>query len=204
MDFTAQEIALLALVGVIAGLLPSTIAERRGIRLAADIGAGVAGVFVAAWLAASWRDLVPFSLTTPAGKPPEKVSVDINIPNYTPVVLPLAALKPLLKPVVFRSREEICDTLVHVPCDNQDRSHCKKGTARPFLLRASATFGVAPIFWRRMGSDEVRVRIAPAPITGQHVRPTFFDRAILAAPLHITVAHRHHRTPWSPVIVRCR
>ena len=53
MDFTAQEIALLALVGVIAGLLPSTIAERRGIRLAADIGAGVAGVFVAAWLAAS-------------------------------------------------------------------------------------------------------------------------------------------------------
>ena len=82
MDFTAQEIALLALVGVIAGLLPSTIAERRGVRLAADIGAGVAGVFVAAWLVASWRDLVPFSLTTPAGKPPEKVSVDINIPNY--------------------------------------------------------------------------------------------------------------------------
>jgi hypothetical protein len=47
----------------------------RGIRLAADIGAGVAGIFVAAWLAA-WRDLVLFSLTTPAGKPPEKVSVD--------------------------------------------------------------------------------------------------------------------------------
>ena len=93
MDFTAHEIALLVLVGVIAGLLPSTIAERRGIRLAADIGAGVAGVFLAAWLAASWRDLVPFSLTTPAGKPPEKVSVDINIPNYTPVVLPLAPLR---------------------------------------------------------------------------------------------------------------
>src|SRR4029079_2483107 len=36
MDSTAQEIALLAVVGVIAGLLPSTIAERRGIRLAAD------------------------------------------------------------------------------------------------------------------------------------------------------------------------
>src|SRR6185295_18756472 len=76
MDFTVPEIALLALVGVIAGLLPSTIAERKGVRLAADIGAGVAGIFVAAWLVASWRDLVPFSLTRPAGKPPEKVSVD--------------------------------------------------------------------------------------------------------------------------------
>src|SRR4029079_2546797 len=110
MDFTVPEIALLALVGVIAGLLPSTIAERKGVRLAADIGAGVAGIFVAAWLWASCRDLFPFSRTRPAGKPPEKVSVDINIPNYTPVVLPLAALKPLLKPVIFRSRDEICAT----------------------------------------------------------------------------------------------
>ena len=109
MDLTVPEIALLALVGLIAGLLPSTLAERRGIRLAADIGAGVAGVFVAAWLVASWRDLVPFSLTTPAGKPQEKVSVDLNLPNDEPVVLPLAPLRPLLKPVVFRSREEICE-----------------------------------------------------------------------------------------------
>ena len=58
MDFTAQEIALLALVGVIAGLLPSTIAERRGIRLAADIGAGVAGVF-AAYLSRSDAKVLP-------------------------------------------------------------------------------------------------------------------------------------------------
>ena len=149
MDFTAQEIALLALVGVIAGLLPSTIAERRGIRLAADIGAGVAGVFVAAWLAASWRDLVPFSLTTPAGKPPEKVSVDINIPNYTPVVLPLAALKPLLKPVIFRSREEICDTLVHAALNNDlpvpffIRLLYQESTFRPAAISSAGALGIA-------------------------------------------------------------
>ena len=149
MDFTAQEIALLALVGVIAGLLPSTIAERRGIRLAADIGAGVAGVFVAAWLAASWRDLVPFSLTTPAGKPPEKVSVDINIPNYTPVVLPLAALKPLLKPVIFRSREEICDTLVHAALNNDlpvpffIRLIYQESTFRPAAISSAGALGIA-------------------------------------------------------------
>ena len=149
MDFTAQEIALLALVGVIAGLLPSTIAERRGIRLAADIGAGVAGVFLAAWLAASWRDLVPFSLTTPAGKPPENVSVDINIPNYTPVVLPLAPLRPLLKPVVFRSREEICDALVNAALNNDlpvpffIRLLYQESTFRPAAISTAGALGIA-------------------------------------------------------------
>jgi uncharacterized membrane protein YeaQ/YmgE (transglycosylase-associated protein family) len=149
MDFTVPEIALLALVGIIAGLLPSTIVERRGIRLAADIGAGVAGVFVAAWLAASWRDLVPFSLTTPAGKPPERVSVDINIPNYTPVVLPLAPLKPLLKPVVFRSREEICDALVHAALSNDlpvpffIRLLYQESTFRPAAISSAGALGIA-------------------------------------------------------------
>ena len=149
MDFTAQEFALIVLVGVIAGLLPSTIAERRGLRLAADIGAGVAGVFLAAWLAASWRDLVPFSLTTPAGKPPEKVSVDINIPNYTPVVLPLAPLRPLLKPVVFRSREEICDTLVNAALNNDlpvpffIRLLYQESTFRPAAISSAGALGIA-------------------------------------------------------------
>ena len=149
MDFTVPEIALLALVGIIAGLLPSTIVERRGIRLAADIGAGVAGIFVAAWLVAAWRDLIPFSLTTPAGKPPEKVSVDINIPNYTPVVLPLAPLKPLLKPVVFRSREEICDALVHAALSNDlpvpffIRLLYQESTFRPAAISSAGALGIA-------------------------------------------------------------
>ena len=116
MDFTLQEVALLLLVGIIAGLLPSTIAERRGIRLAADIGAGVAGIFVVAWLAVAWRHLDLF-LSTPAGKPPDKNFVDVK-PGFEPVILPLAPLKPLLKPVVFRSREEVCDALVQSALNN--------------------------------------------------------------------------------------
>ena len=149
MDLTVPEIALLALVGLIAGLLPSTLAERRGIRLAADIGAGVAGVFVAAWLVASWRDLVPFSLTTPAGKPQEKVSVDLNLPNYEPVVLPLAPLRPLLKPVVFRSREEICETLVQAALSNDlpvpffIRLLYQESTFRPAAISTAGALGIA-------------------------------------------------------------
>src|SRR5689334_2135518 len=149
MDFTAQEFALIVLVGIIAGLLPGTIAERRGIRLAADIGAGVTGVFLAAWLMASWRDLIPFSLTRPAGSPPENVSVDINLPNYEPVVLPLAPLRPLLKPVVFRSREEICDALVRSALSNDlpvpffIRLLYQESTFRPAAISAAGALGIA-------------------------------------------------------------
>ena len=149
MDFTLPEVALIVLVGVIAGLLPSTIVERRGIRLAADIGAGVTAVFLTAWLAAALRELVPISLTTPAGKPQEGISVDINIPNYEPVVLPLAPLKPLLKPVVFRSREEVCDTLVQAALSNDlpvpffIRLIYQESTFRPAAISTAGALGIA-------------------------------------------------------------
>jgi uncharacterized membrane protein YeaQ/YmgE (transglycosylase-associated protein family) len=147
MIFTGQEIALLVLVGVIAGLLPSTIADRRGIRLAADIGAGVAGVFVAAWLVAAWRNL-DVLLTTPAGKPPEKSFVDVK-PGFEPVILPLAPLKPLLKPVVFRSREEVCDALVQSALNNDlpvpffIRLLYQESTFRPAAISSAGALGIA-------------------------------------------------------------
>jgi len=147
MIFTGQEIALLVLVGVIAGLLPSTIAERRGIRLAADIGAGVAGIFVAAWLVTAWRNL-DLLLTTPAGKPPEKSFVDVK-PGFEPVILPLAPLKPLLKPVVFRSREEICDALVQSALNNDlpvpffIRLLYQESTFRPAAISSAGALGIA-------------------------------------------------------------
>src|SRR5262245_34942896 len=147
MDFTLQEVALLLLVGVTAGLLPSTIAERRGTRLAADIGAGVAGVFVVAWLAVAWRHLDLF-LTTPAGKPPDKNFVDVR-PGFEPVVLPLAPLKPLLKPVVFRSREEVCDALVQSALSNDlpvpffIRLLYQESTFRPAAISSAGALGIA-------------------------------------------------------------
>ena len=147
MIFTGQEIALLVLVGVIAGLLPSTIAERRGIRLAADIGAGVAGIFIAAWLVTAWRNL-DLLLTAPAGKPPEKSFVDVK-PGFEPVILPLAPLKPLLKPLVFRSREEICDALVQSALNNDlpvpffIRLLYQESTFRPAAISSAGALGIA-------------------------------------------------------------
>ena len=48
-------------------------------------------------------------------KPSE--SIDL-VPSYEAVVLPLVPLRPLLKPIIHRSREEICDTLAKAARSN--------------------------------------------------------------------------------------
>ena len=45
------------------------------------------------------------------------------------------------------------------------------------------------------GRDEVLARIAPATIACERVRQTFFDRAIMAIPMHVTIASRDQRAP---------
>ncbi|MGC2827442.1 MAG: hypothetical protein WA322_24980, partial [Pseudolabrys sp.] len=45
-------------------------------------------------------------------EPSENIDVDLPLGNRSEAVaLPLAPLRPLLKPTIYRSREEICDTL---------------------------------------------------------------------------------------------
>jgi Transglycosylase SLT domain len=146
MEFTAGNTALLLLVGLVIGLLPSTMTNRKGLRLASDIGLGVAGVFIAAWLAVSWRDLDSFEL--PERKPAEKITVDTG-PNYEPVVLPLAPLRPLLKPVVYRSREEVCDSIVRAAHNNDLPVHFfirllyQESTFRPAAISSAGALGIA-------------------------------------------------------------
>jgi len=51
------------------------------------------------------------------------------------------------------------------------------------------------MFCQRIWSDEVRARIAPASIACEHIRPAFFDRAIVAVPMHVTIGPRGHCAP---------
>jgi hypothetical protein len=145
MDFTAQTIVLLLLAGLVAGLLPGTLTERRGLRLAGDIGLGVAAVFAAAWLAVAWHMA---SLGVPETKPSDRVVEDRG-PNYEPVVLPLARLRPLLKPLVHRSREEVCDSIVRAAPNNDLPVHFfirllyQESTFRPAAISSAGALGIA-------------------------------------------------------------
>jgi uncharacterized membrane protein YeaQ/YmgE (transglycosylase-associated protein family) len=148
MRFTVLEIAIILAAGLVIGLLPSTIADRKGFRFVGDIAVSVAGVFVAAWLVLSWHDVVSISEDLLAGKPADNVTAETG-PNYEPVVLPLASLRPLLKPVVYRSREEICDTLVRAANNNDLPVHFfirllyQESSFRPAAISTAGAFGIA-------------------------------------------------------------
>ncbi|MGB6351047.1 MAG: lytic transglycosylase domain-containing protein [Pseudolabrys sp.] len=120
MEFSGENILILLMVGLVAGLLPGAIVERKGVRLIRDITIGIGAVFVAGLLTLAWRDATTFNLWP--SNPAENVSTDLG-PRYEPVVLPLAPLRPLLKPIVYRSREEICDVLAAATRNNDLPAH---------------------------------------------------------------------------------
>jgi hypothetical protein len=85
-----------------------------------DIAGGIGGIIVAAVLMLAWRDASTIKLWLT--KPGKDASINLP-PPYEPVVLPLAPLRPLLKPVIYRSREEICDALARATRSNDLPAH---------------------------------------------------------------------------------
>jgi uncharacterized membrane protein YeaQ/YmgE (transglycosylase-associated protein family) len=148
MHFLDETILFIVLGGVAVGLLPSTFVNRTGFRLVGDIIVGIAGVTVATWLTLAWRDLVPLTNDLLASKPGENISEDQG-PNYEPVVLPLATLRPLLKPVIYRSREEVCTTLIQAARTNDLPTHFfirllyQESNFRPAAISSAGALGIA-------------------------------------------------------------
>lgn len=145
MDFSAEGIVIVLLVGLLVGLLPSVFVDRTGFRIVADIAIGIVGIFIGAWLTFASRDVfqgIHWPLT------PEKPVADVT-PGYEPVVLPLAALRPLLKPVVYRSREEICGTLTEAAHSNDLPPHFfirllyQESGFRPAAISSAGALGIA-------------------------------------------------------------
>ena len=62
MEISVENILILLLLGLVAGLLPGTIVERKGIGLIRDITVGIGVVFVADLVTLAWRDASTFRL----------------------------------------------------------------------------------------------------------------------------------------------
>jgi uncharacterized membrane protein YeaQ/YmgE (transglycosylase-associated protein family) len=148
MYFSGENILLMLLVGTIVGLLPSTIVQRTGFRRIEDLAFGIIGVCIVGWLTFAWRDLVSATIDLPSSRPAENISAD-SAPNYEVVVFPLAPLHPLLKPIIPRSREEICDTLAKaaikndVPAPFFIRLLYQESNFRPGAISSAGALGIA-------------------------------------------------------------
>jgi Transglycosylase SLT domain len=148
MDLSGETIVIILVGGLALGLLPGTFAERTGFRLVRDISFGIAAVAAATWLTFAWRNPAAVMADLPQSKQVESISEDAG-PNYEPVVLPLASLRPLLKPVVYRSRKEICDSLVEAALRNDLPAHFfirllyQESSFRPAAISSAGALGVA-------------------------------------------------------------
>jgi len=148
MGVPGQNIVLLLLAGLILGLLPSTIADRRGLRLITDIGAAVVLTLAVAWLIVTLPDFIPVSLDRLSQDSTQKNGLEQG-PNYEPIILPLKPLHPLLKPVVYRSPEEICDTLTRAAHKNDLPAHFlirllyQESSFRPEAISSAGALGIA-------------------------------------------------------------
>lgn len=139
MYFSRENIAVILLAGIIAGLLPSTLVQRSGARLAGDLAIGIVAVFIGNFLVLAWRGLLPVK----NGLQPAETL------NYEPVVLPLPPLRTLLKPIIPRSREEICGSLVEAARRNDlptpffIRLLYQESGFRPEAISMSGAMGIA-------------------------------------------------------------
>jgi hypothetical protein len=88
------------------------------------------------------------AINFPLTKAPKEIDVSI-LPPFERVVLPLAPLRPLFKPVVYRTREEICDTLIEAARNNDLPAHFfirllyQESSFRPYAISSAGALGIA-------------------------------------------------------------
>jgi transglycosylase-like protein with SLT domain len=148
MYFSGENIFIILLVGLIVGLLPSTVVHRTRFGLISDIAVSIVGVFVGGWLMLVSHDTISVTTDLPPSKAPENIAADLA-PGYEPVVLPLAPLRPLLKPTIYRSRQEICDTVAEAARSNDLPAHFfirllyQESSFRASAISSAGALGIA-------------------------------------------------------------
>jgi hypothetical protein len=148
MYFSGENIFIILLVGLIVGLLPSTVVHRTRLGLIADIAVSIVGVFVGGWLILVSHDPAPVTTDLSPSKSSDNIAADLAS-GYEAVVLPLAPLRPLLKPTIYRSREEICDTLAEAVRSNDLPAHFfirllyQESSFRPSAISSAGALGIA-------------------------------------------------------------
>jgi uncharacterized membrane protein YeaQ/YmgE (transglycosylase-associated protein family) len=158
MYFSGEIIFFVSLlIGAMFGWLLGMMAGRTGFGLVGDISAGIVVALIGCWLTLASRDMAPLTGRLSSGKQATNnidATIDADIggdlaPGYEAVVLPLKPLRPLMKPVVYRSREEICDALAEATHNNDLPAHFfirllyQESSFRPYVISSAGALGIA-------------------------------------------------------------
>jgi uncharacterized membrane protein YeaQ/YmgE (transglycosylase-associated protein family) len=149
MDFSGESILIIfviLLAGLIIGWLSDIFVQGRRSGLVSGITIGIVCAVIGGWLTLTLRDAIQAIIDLPRST---QESIYADLAPSEPVILPLAPLRPLLKPVVYRSREEICDTLIEAARSNDLPAHFfirllyQESSFRPHAISSAGALGIA-------------------------------------------------------------
>ena len=133
--------------GLIIGWLSDMIAQRTRFGRDGIIAMVIVGAVIGGGLTFALRE-AQMAINLPLTKAPKEIDISIP-PPFERVVLPLALLRPLLKPVVYRTREEICDALIEAARNNDLPAHFfirllyQESSFRPHAISSAGALGIA-------------------------------------------------------------
>jgi uncharacterized membrane protein YeaQ/YmgE (transglycosylase-associated protein family) len=141
-------IFIILFAGLIVGWLSDMIVQRTRFGLDGIVAMVIVGAVIGGGLTFALRDAIQMAINFPSTKAPKDIDVSIP-PPFERVVLPLAPLRPLLKPVVYRTREEICDALIEAARNNNLPPHFfirllyQESSFRPHAISSAGALGIA-------------------------------------------------------------
>ena len=164
MELLGESLFISLLVGLIVAWSLHKIVRLTGFGPISTVVAGMLGALLGIWLTPGARDILPvvvdlqlpklptLKLPLAAGPPPEVPESDLL--SWAPApfevaMQPMAQLRPMMKPIVYRSREEICASLAEAIRSNDLPPHFfirllyQESSFRPYVISSAGALGIA-------------------------------------------------------------
>ena len=160
MELLGESLFISLLVGLIAAWSLHKIVRLTGFGPISTIVACVFGALIGIWLTPGAREIIDLplpklptlKLPMTAAPPPEVSESDMLswAPAPFEVALrPMTQLRPMMKPIVYRSREEICASLAEAIRNNDLPPHFfirllyQESSFRPYVISSAGALGIA-------------------------------------------------------------
>src|SRR6516165_797163 len=160
MELLGENLFISLLVGLIVAWSLHKIVRLTGFGPISTIVACVFGALIGIWLTPGAREIIDLplpklpTLKLPmAAAPPPEVS-ESDMLSWAPAPFevalhPMAQLRPMMKPIVYRSREEICASLAEAIRNNDLPPHFfirllyQESSFRPYVISSAGALGIA-------------------------------------------------------------
>jgi Transglycosylase SLT domain len=164
MELLGESLVISLLVGLIVAWPLRKIVRLIGFGAISTVVAGVLGIMIGIWITPGARDIIPAVIDLPlpklptlklpvAAAPPPEVS-ESDLLSWAPApfelaMQPMAQLRPMMKPIVYRSREEVCASLAEAIRNNDLPPHFfirllyQESSFRPYVISSAGALGIA-------------------------------------------------------------